>query len=236
MKQSNLASTLFSLVGLLMAVGFFLTQIWSFLILAVIGVIMGLFSAGKYRNAQKPADAPEDQPEQQKPVRKRKIGCAVPVFIGTAVFLFLTPPLTIRSTSEMQYPFEEKILSLYRYGEPEWFPDFMKDVQSDYYFEFLPSILQGTGFYTVRFVTTPERAAEYAAEFAGKAEESMPLNTCDQSDYALHTDIDKTFFGERPDDSVTVYILKTNRDWNRPHSSCVTVDPVSGKIDLTQYG
>jgi hypothetical protein len=235
MKQKNTASTLFSLAGLLLAVGFFLTQSWSFLILALMAVIMGLLSAGKYRNTQKPADS-ADGTAASKPVIKRKIGCAVPAFIGTAVFLFLTPPLSIRSTSEMQYPFENRFLSLYRYGEPEWFPDFMPDVQSDYYFEFMPSILQGTGFYTVRFVTTPERAAEYAAEFAEKAVESVPLHACDQDEYALHVDINGEFFGDLPDESVTVYILKNNRNRNHPKSSSVTVDPVSGKIDLTQYG
>ena len=55
---------------------------------------------------------------------------------------------------------------------------------------------------------------------------------CDDRDSAVH--INEDFF---PDpDAATVYILSTNRDWNHPHSKTVTVDPDSGRVEITQYG
>ncbi len=214
----------------LLAVCFVLTLIWSFLILAVMAVMIGLIGRAA---APGTANNAEREPEQHVPVTKRNVGCVMPLFFGTAIFLFLTPPITLKSPFIWQYPFQRAFLSLYRYGEPDWFPDFRQDVRSDYCFEFLPSIMQGTGFYTVHFVTSPERAAEYASQYAGAGAEAVPLpECCNDPDSAVH--VNRDFF---PDpDAAAVYIISTNRDWNHPHSKTVTVDPGSGRVEITQYG
>lgn len=214
----------------LLAVCFVLTLIWSFFILAFMAMMIGLIGRA---SAPKTAPGTESEPEPHVPLLKRKVGCVVPLFFGSAIFLFLTPPYVLKSPFMWQYPFQSRFLSLYRYGEPDWFPDFRKDVRSDYCFEFLPSMMQGTGFYTVHFVTSPERAAEYAGQYADTGAETVPLPEClADFDSAVHVNAD--FF---PDpDAATVYVISSNRNWNHPHSKTVTVDPVSGRVEITQYG
>lgn len=228
MKQKK--HSIFLIAAVLLTVCFVLTLIWSFLILAFMAMMTGLIGRAA---APETAAGAEREPEQHVPLTKRKAGCSVPLFIGTAVFLFLTPPIVLKSPFRWQYPFQRAFLSLYRYGEPDWFPDFRKDVRSDYCFEFLPSIMQGTGFYTVHFTAAPERAEEYAAQYAEAGAEAVPLPDClADFDSAVHVNAD--FFADP--DAATVYVLSSNRNWNHPHSKTVTVDPVSGRIEITQYG
>ena len=216
------------IAALLLTVCFVLTLIWSFLILAFIAAVIGL-----YGKITAPKTEPESPPEPRVSLTKRKVGCASLLFFGTAVFLFLTPPIALESPFMWQYPFQSRFLSLYRYGEPEWFPDFRKDVKSNYRFEFLPSIMQGTGFYTVHFVTMPERAAEYAKQYAEAGADAVPLPDC-IADFDSAVRVNEDFFPEP--DAATVYVIQSNRNFNHPHSKTVTVDPVSGRVEITQYG
>ncbi|MBP0967809.1 MAG: hypothetical protein J5722_09250 [Oscillospiraceae bacterium] len=225
MKKGSSAYWFYDIAALLLAVGFFLTHVWSFLILAVMAMAFGLSAASKV-----PKSAEDAEPEEP---AKRKPGKKLLIFLGTALFLFLTPPITIRSGEEYQYPFQRRLIGLYRnVKEPEWFPEFLPDIRSDYCFEYLPSIMQGSGYYDVRFVTTPERAAEYLAQFSASAQETHPLPECDTEANVLR--INTAFFGENS--GAVVCIMDTNRYQNHPHSGAVIVDPDSGKIELSQYG
>ena len=93
--------------------------------------------------------------------------------------------------------------------------------------------MQGTGFYTVHFVTTPERAAEYAKQYADAGADAVPLPDC-IADFDSAVRVNEDFFPEP--DAATVYVIQSNRNFNHPHSKTVTVDPVSGRVEITQYG
>lgn len=228
MKQKQYRFYLIS--AALLALCFVLTLIWSFLILSVMSLITGLIGRTA---APKTEAAAESTPEPHVPLTKRKVGYAPLLFFGTAIFLFLTPPVALKSPFKQQYPFQSRFLSVYRYGEPDWFPDFRKDVRSDYCFEFLPSIMQGTGFYTVHFVTTPDRAAEYTEQFSDAGAEAVSLPEC-LADFDSAVHVNEDFFPEP--DAATVYVIDSNRNRNHPHSKTVTVDPGSGRVEITQYG
>lgn len=223
--------TLLLIAAALLAVCFVLTLIWSFLILAVIALIIVI-----HGKAAVPETGAENDSAQPVSPRKRKSGssgCLTALAAGAVIFMILTPPYTVSSSFLWQYPFQNAVLSLYRYGEPEWFPDFRKDVRSDYHFEYLPSMMQGTGFFTVHFVTTPERAAEYAKQYAEAGAEAVSLREC-VADFDSAVRVNESFF---PDpNAATVYVIKSNRNWNHPHSKSVTVDPASGRVEITQYG
>ncbi len=85
-------------------------------------------------------------------------------------------PSGMRSNELWRFRYQDWYLGLYRNVRlPEEFRHFAGDVEGRYSFGFMPSLLQGTGYCSVTFETTPERAAEYAAEYAGKAKYALPL-------------------------------------------------------------
>ena len=87
----------------------------------------------------------------------------VSLFAFFNILLCSISPWVVHSEYKWQYPFQKAYIGLYQnIKEPEFFPDFMNDVRSGYEFDYLPSIMQGAGHYSVTFVTTPERAAEVA--------------------------------------------------------------------------
>lgn len=201
---------------------FCLTFIWSFLILAVLTMFLSAYARSAYMLAEQ-ANIPP------KPNTKLYFS----ILGGAAVFLFLTPPLELHSSQKWQYPFQRRFIGLYpNVKEPAWFPDFRKDVQRDYRFEYVPSIMQGTGHFTVHFVTSPERAAEYAVQFSAQTDETYLLAECDLDGNALYADTG--FFADAPD--AVIYVLESNHYFNHPHSSTVVVDTASGKVELTKYG
>ena len=227
MNHKNVSAYVFFGLSALLAAAFVLTGIWAFGILAALALGFGLFRHLNAKSAPQPDDA------QPVPLTKRKVGCAVPVFLAAALFLLCTPPMVLESGALWRYPFQRAVIGMYRnVKEPEWFPDFRKDVERDYHFRYLPGIMQGTGYYDVRFVTSPERAAAYLEQFTADAAETMPLAECSPDADTLR--IDTAFFGENS--RATVCILDTNRNENHPHSSAVIVDPDTGKIEFSKYG
>ncbi len=209
-------------IALIFLLCFILTFIWSFLILAFLAMTISVYAASAYMLAESANIKPE-----------LKTGLYFGILTGAAVFLLLTPPINLSSSVSWQYPFQRAFVGLYRnVREPEWFPDFRQDIESGYRFSYLPSIMQGTGYFDVHFITSPARAAEYAAQYAAEAEESFVLAECDLDNNALHAD--RGFFADAPE--AVIYVLESNRYFNHPHSSSVVIDLKSGKIELTKYG
>ena len=166
-------------------------------------------------------------------------------------FMFSMPPLTIHSKMTWQYPFQRFYTGLYQnVKEPEWFPDFRSDVQSDYYFDYLPSIMQGTGHYSVCFVTSPEAAAGYENKFAAGARYIIPLDefTARSGCYTIGEDKDDSgnnvldvywnmnFWKKGEEPNAQIYVLDAVLNWNHPHSSAVIIDKESGRIQLSRLG
>ena len=155
---------------------------------------------------------------------------------------FSMPPLSMQSSAKWQYPFQRLYAGCYQNSkEPEWFPDFMQDIESDYHFSYSPSVMQGTGWFTVRFQTSPARAAEYEAEFADGARYTIPVGEYGdwyvinaEKDEILSVQLDRDFWKDNT--TAQIYVLDAVLNWNHPHSSAVIVDTATGQIQFSQYG
>ena len=171
-----------------------------------------------------------------------------------AMYIFLgTPPMTVNSSALWKYPFQRAYIGLYQnIKEPEWFPDFERDVKGEYELDYMPSILQGTGHYSVYFETDGETLKRYTDEFSAKAVYSFTFaeySAAERSAYAPADSDEKRdnsigdismFLGGRYSDctsaGVQVYVLETNMDFNHPHTSAVFIDKDNNAVFLSQLG
>lgn len=178
-----------------------------------------------------------------------------------AVFGLGTAPTEIYSKSLWKYPFQKALISCYQnIREPDWFPDFYDDVKGEYEFDYIPSIMQGTGHYSVFFETDEQTRKSYEESFAQKAKFTFTIEEYQTGKiYDGHIpELDKekeqnknvslTFYmgshysdaaygkvkGEALDD--TVYILSSNLDFNHPDTSAVVIDNDNNTVFLTQLG
>lgn len=213
-------------IALLLTVGFLLTFSPTFAVAAVFCLMVAY--VGNYK---------DNEPDRRKDAPAVRIICML-LAVG---FLFLFPPVTISSNIKLQYPIQKAYIGIYQnVREPDWFPDFLRDVESDYHFEYMPAIMQGSGFYSVEFITTPERAAAYAEEYAAQARYTLKLSA-----YGSHTDsngkdiTDLTLYlgtGFWNGENAEIYVVSASLHPNHPHSSAVIIDRTTGKIQFTQYG
>lgn len=168
------------------------------------------------------------------------------------IVMFGIAPLGISSHALWRYPFQRSYIGCYRnVKEPEWFPDFRSDVVSDYRFEYMASVMQGSGYYTVMFTAAPARAAEYAAEFSARAEYILPLNDYNNAyDKMLKAETalgNADEFGSLslyapggffeywdgcPD--ARIYVIDAVLHPNHPHTSAVVIDETTGRIQLLE--
>lgn len=164
------------------------------------------------------------------------------ILIGS-FFLFLFPPLTVESHARWKYPLQKMYLSLYGYREPEWFPDFDRIEAEEFTFNYMPSVMQGTGHFCVELRTSPETAAAFEAQYAQQAVKTLPMT--DYSDSTAADEQGRSLsvytgdFWDRDHSQETgcrIYVLSSNWDWNHPHTSAVLVDASAGKIQFSQLG
>lgn len=180
--------------------------------------------------------------EQKNIKHKLFYPCAV---ICIMIFAFSFPPV-LSSESLWKYPFQKALINNYQNIDvPEWFPDFADDVESDYSFNYCPSMMQGTGHCTVEFITDTQTAHKYAEDFKDKAKCSFPLkdycnNYNDSYPISENENVyiffNKTFWGENPSKNARVYVLDYIPDFNHPHSSAVIIDETSGRVSFAQLG
>ena len=172
-------------------------------------------------------------------LRKRDYFARVLAFLIAEAFIFSTPPF-LSSESLWRYPVQREYIGLYRnIKEPQAFPDFRLDVESDYRFEYLPSILQGAGHYSVCFVTSPEKASEYAERFSETAQYVISLDGYDgrysvSDSEEIVAYIDRKFWSVPS--GAQIYVCETNLSFNHPHTFAVIVDKDRGMIQLSQEG
>lgn len=178
----------------------------------------------------------------------RRLVDLIALFLVGCFVMFGFTPIILESHLKWQYPFQKAYAALrHNCMEPDWFPqDFMADVVSDYELNNVPSIMQGIGYYSVEFVTTPEKAAGYASRYAEQAVYTVPLSDYSGSSFYYldekQEQVLDVYVGHiwNTDHSVevntTIYVLYTNGNWNHPHSSAVLVDPTTGRVQFSQLG
>lgn len=174
-----------------------------------------------------------------------------------AAYVFLgTPPVTLNSSTLWRYPFQRAYIALYsNIEEPEWFPDFQRDVKGGYEFDYSPSIMQGTGHYSVYFETDEETLKKYSDEFSAQAKYTFTLEEYYSAENVSGRNIDPPQGTEREESEiskvmlyiggryeknasaeVTVYVLSSNLESNHPHTSAVFIDKDNSAVFLSQLG
>ncbi|MGN1416003.1 MAG: hypothetical protein ACI4XF_04125 [Oscillospiraceae bacterium] len=204
-------------------IGSILTASVQFIITAL---IIGISSAVSLKKAK------------MAPPKRKDIVLQVISALIVLMFIFSMPPLGLSSRMMWQYPFQKGFVGMYQnVKEPDWFPDFRDDVLADYRFDYLPGFMQGTGHFSVRFVTSPERAAEYSQNYSQQAKWTLSYkNAAFSAPQDLFPDFfaDRDFWENAP--NAEVYILDGVVNWNHPHSSAVIIDTGTGRIQLSQLG
>lgn len=160
---------------------------------------------------------------------------------GILIWLSSCFPPSVLSHSVGKYKLQKMYINMYRnIKSPDWLPDdFSDDVVSDYTFSYSPTVLQGTGHYSVEFVTTLEKAKEYEEIYSKKAKyifsRNNELNHYEEKnknnlpDYSIFSGF---FWNE--DSEPTVYLLYTNDNWNHPNTSAVLIEGT--KVQFSQMG
>lgn len=238
-KQKNkfsVAALVFTLIPALTGiVGFILTAAVKFLAAAIVCFLVGIIGFAADKNY-----------DNKKGIIGRIIALIIILF-----FMFSMPSLIILPSNVWQYPFQKFYTGLYHnVREPEWFPDFRDDVQSDYSFEYMPSIMQGTGHFSVCFVTSPEIAAEYERKFTSEAQYIIPLDEFTvRSFYSVNGNSENPweddvldiywnmkFWKKGEEPNAHIFVLDAVLNYNHPHSSAVIIDAESGRIQLSRLG
>ena len=148
------------------------------------------------------------------------------ILVGAPIFLFCglgASPIS----GGAPWQFKTQMMYTDRYfSSSEFFISELPDGISDYYFDFLPSILQGNGHRAVSFRAPADYVDSLTAEVTDKAVEIHTFDECSNSLFASVGDVD--FYcpldvrAEHP--GAAIYILDTNRYPHRPHSTAVIID------------
>lgn len=161
-------------------------------------------------------------------------------------------PMHINSNSLWKYPYQRTYIGIYN-TTPEWFPDFKDDVKGEFEFDYMPSVMQGTGHYAVYFETDSETAERYTRIFSEKA--AYSFSYYDYIDGAIyegsipqldimenHTNGISFYLGDKysdkevPETDVYIYVLEANLNSNHPRTSAVFIDKDKNTILLSQLG
>ena len=230
------------ILTILFAAGFILIGGLRFLIMAAVSFLCGIWAKSAREKSLR-----EGRKESNLRAGGRGIEIIV-TFIFALCSCFCFPPFQTSSDLKWKYPFQKSFIKLYHnIQEPDWFSDFLGDVRGDYRFDYMPTILQGTGHYSVRFVTDREIAERYASKLAETAVHIVRLDdnyngsfhveneTPENYDDSFYIYKDEEFWNDASS-SAKVYVLYTDYDWNHPDTSAVLIDPETGKVEFSQLG
>lgn len=164
-------------------------------------------------------------------------------------FTMLWAPF-IHSYSPWKYVIQRSYIEVYNRNSSKDFPAILPSDINDYEFDYMPSIMQGTGHCWVRFETSVNTVKTYEDEYAPKAIYTLPLSSFEsgridvevvspkakqpvKEDRALSVSFDRDFWN---DTEATVYVLSATHNWNHPHSSAVIISSDHKKVQFTQLG
>ena len=182
--------------------------------------------------------------------RNKKLIKAAACVIVLLVFAAF-PPLYVRSQALWKYPFQKTVIGLYQnITEPEWFPEFSRDVKGDFKFDYAPSVMQATGHYLVYFQTDEKTLDRYEQLYSEQAAYSFPMREYfDESIYDGHIPelktekngfkkltIYLTSGSPKGYDDAQAYVLASDLDFNHPHTSAVIINKADSSVTLTQLG
>ena len=231
-RKPSSALYVFLLTALISAVCFVLTAMYRYIVLLIAALVLGFGGLLLDRHLAKKGKN-----------LKKSMNARIIVLIMCMIPVLAVPPLTVESRFRWQYPFQKYIINRYRnIREPDWFPEIDGDaVVSGYRFSYLPSIMQGTGHYSIAFNTTEDQMNAYIDEYGQKQSAVKMLGECrDAGPDARNTDIPSLWLDpeirKNALDDAYVFIIDAQYDFNHPHTSAVIIDEYHKRIQFLQLG
>ncbi len=165
-----------------------------------------------------------------------------------------TAPLFTASTGAWRYPVIKKYVELYStVGDISWLPDKMDSSVKDYKLSYAPTVMQGSGYFNVRFKCSSKEAAKWA-DYGNKHSKSVfsGLDLDDDWNYYVTDEItgQKVFadLGYDLDFSITqadrdfwqghldgaeIFVIYATTNSNHPHFDLVIVNKTEGMVQLS---
>ena len=164
-----------------------------------------------------------------------------------AVTFFWTAPLFVARSGAWRYGMIRDIVeSRHTVGDISWFPEELPEDVSDYRLQYLPTIAQGDGHFSIRY-KSPEDAvkwAEFGRQRSGTVYAGIVINEyglwCTRSPEAPEAliEIDLPFpkddsFWEDSLEGTVIYVLYDNGDQHRHRADLVIVNESQGMVQLS---
>ena len=174
-------------------------------------------------------------------------------FVAFILLIILYMPGGFSSGQQWKYNFQRKYVDLMQNGRSDCFPDELPKELSEYEITYLPSVMQGTGHFRVRFRTSPQQLEEYEKEYSEQAIYTIPLTNIRsdwmtgvkevspkakvgmENDRTLFIAFDNEFW-EGHDEDATVYVTYAVHNFNHPHSGAVIINKKEGMVEFTHFG
>ena len=167
------------------------------------------------------------------------------------VILLSFPLMSMGNTGKWRYPLEKSYVQLrHTCRLAEWYPDKLPKDAENCRMDYLPSIMQGNGYFAVSFDCGDSTAAEWENFGKENAAYIVPLSDYaandgghfDPTGYAVSADnnvqssdptLDVFYYEDMwkgcEEDSV-IYVIYTNLDFNHAHTEAVIVNRKDGKV------
>ncbi len=137
--------------------------------------------------------------------------------------IFVSP---IRLGNRFQYPFQMAYINNHGYDN-EFFPESLPEKTENYTWDFMPSIMQGSGWTNVSFRTDAATLEQYVGmvEEGGCKVESLENHKALE---LVRTHLPKDIQGNLQ--GSLIYIIRFKDDWNHPRLSCMIVNKSTGDV------
>ncbi|WP_028520337.1 hypothetical protein [Ruminococcus flavefaciens] len=176
------------------------------------------------------------------------------IFAALILIFFILIAKGFNCTTPWKYYSQRKYVAILHPGYSDSFPHKLPKNVSDYRIESVPSILQGTGHFSVRFSTSEQQLTRYEAEYSKQAiyiipfseftyqgiasvDEMAPETYLDsrEGDGSIYVPFDYDFWEGHEDDSV-VYVISVVHNSNHPRGESVIINKKDGMIEFVKVG
>ena len=167
-----------------------------------------------------------------------------------AMFLVLWAPFMVHTRFAYRYPFQKAYITIFNGKETfQYLPDSLPKGIKGYRLDYLPSILQGTGYTTVSFEAPEDVIESYTKEYSENAVYTCRLselaggsiiqeNGNDKGAAGINAEVyidDK--FRAKCSDEAMVYIMYMRKDSLRSsYTSAVIIDSENQLVEFTKIG
>lgn len=148
------------------------------------------------------------------------------LLFGLFLFFGVTVVSPITNGISFQYPYQMRYVDKFGYHN-EFFPEELPDRADNYEMNFMPSIMQGSGWTNVSFQTDKDTIAKYIGK--------METQGCRAESLAEHKGLAllEPHLPERIANDLQgsrIYVVRFSDDWNHPHIECMVVNEETGYV------